>query len=184
LIDALKHGRFRINQATYYNDLSDDPARQDDELKREFVREPSSLTIKTAAGQTLTPIGPVKFISKRASDYHVLCLSMEYTKAVADEFKDVDACLVIKDPGEFAQRMHAAIEKTKPDVSGLEAPVSYGTKSAFGICFSKKVGYAVQSEFRFAWTAKDERAAAKPLEPFFVEIGSIEDIAELRDLPT
>ena len=183
LTQALEGGKFRINPATFYNDLTDDPARQDDELRRTFLRDPGSLTIKTSDGKVLTPKGPVKFVSTRAADYYVLCLSMEYSVDVANEFKGTDACLVIRDPVEFAERLHAGIEKVLPDYTGFEAPVSYGAKSIRGVCFTKVAGYAVQSEFRFAWSTMKADAAPAKLEPFFVEIGSITDIAELVDLP-
>jgi hypothetical protein len=183
LAQALEIGRFRINPATFYNDITDDPARQDDEMCRTFVRDPDSLVIKTSSGTLLTPKGPVKFVSKRAEDYYVLCFSIEYSAAVANEFKGTDTCLVIRDPIEFTERLHAGIVNRLPDYKGFEAAVSYGTKSALGVCFTKVAGYSVQSEFRFAWTSTKNPAAPVKLDPFFVEIGSIKDIAELVDLP-
>ncbi len=183
LIAALEHGRFRIGNAAYYNDLVDDPARQDDELRRIFERDPNSLLITTQDGVVLQPRGNVRFVSSRASDYYVFCLSMDYTRSVAEQFDGSDACLRINNPAEFADRLHAGIQRLLPDFTGIDAPVSYGARSALGVCFTKSNDYAVQSEFRFAWTRTNETAVPLALNPVFIEIGSIGDIAELVDLP-
>lgn len=184
LEEALKLGKFRLAPATSYKDLSGDPARQDNELCRIFERDPKSLIITTQEGVVLKPIGMVKFESRRADDYYVLCLSMEYSPAISAEFSGCEACLIINDPSEFTERLHTGVEKAVPGFTGFEAPVSYGTKSTFGVCFTKNNNYAKQSEFRFAWINTDLGAQSQELEPRFVEIGSIEDIAELVDLPT
>jgi hypothetical protein len=183
LTEALKLGRFRIAPAKSYGDLSDDPARQDDELRRTFKKSAESLVITTTDGAILKPKGEVKFVSKRAADYYVLCLSMEQSRTVAEQFTGCETCLVIKDPVQFTNRLHAEIQRILPDYTGFGAPVSYGSKSQFGICFTKSDTFSVQSEFRFAWTKANETGSGSALSAFFVEIGSIEDIAELVDLP-
>jgi hypothetical protein len=183
LLAALRQGRFRIGNAAYYNDLAGDAARQDDELRRAFEREPSSLVIRTQDGTVLQPRGNVRFVSSRASDYYVFCLSMDYTRAVAEQFNGSEACLRINNPEVFAERLHAGVEAQLPHFTGLDAPVSYGTRSVHGVCFTKANGYTVQSEYRFAWTNTDDARNRLTLDPIFIGIGSIEDIAEIVELP-
>lgn len=184
LEESLTRGRFLIKPATAYDDLVDDDGRQDNELRREFPRDPHSLIITTLDGTVLQPKGPVHFVNTRAADYYVLCLSMEYSRTAEAEFTDIDACLLIKDPAAFAERLHAGIETVLENWAGLEAPVSYGEKSVYGVCFTKPVRHEAQGEFRFAWTPTDVNNASPRLKEFFIEIGSIEDIAEIRPLPS
>jgi hypothetical protein len=44
--------------------------------------------------------------------------------------------------------------------------------------FGKRIQYLYQNEYRFVWTAP----AGATLEPFFVELGTLEGIAEVIEL--
>ncbi len=177
---ALKLGGFRLANAASYGDRDHDIARQDDELCRVSEHESSSFIVTTPAGLVLQPSGPVKFVSKLASDYYILCLSMGFSRAIADQFGS-EACLKIRDPDKFAERLHGAAAKSILGCEGTDAQVSYDTKTKSGVCFTKPIRFATQMEYRFAWFAKT--APVKKLDEIFVEIGSIEDIAEIVNLP-
>jgi len=60
---------------------------------------------------------------------------------------------------------------------GIDAAISYGAPSPLGKIFSKAKNLAGQNEWRFAWRPMQSWASVNPV---VIQIGNIEDIAELH----
>ena len=72
---------------------------------------------------------------------------------------------------------HRAVQKALPNWAGIDAAISYGEPSPLGKIFSKEKNQAAENEWRFAWRPMQARASAHPV---VIQIGNIEDIAELH----
>jgi hypothetical protein len=107
-----------------------------------------------------------------------LSLAREWNERLFDLFAGADSCLVIHDTEEFGERIHRAAKRILPSWAGIDAAVSYGSHSPLGAVFSKARCDAAQKEWMFAWRPTQ---FALSLNPVFIQIGNIEDIAELRD---
>jgi hypothetical protein len=95
-----------------------------------------------------------------------------------DAFSESDSCLVIHDAEEFGERLHRAAEKVLPTWTGIDAAISYGLPSPLGKVFSKAGHHATEREWLFAWRPTQPTAG---LSPIVIQIGNMEDIAELRE---
>jgi hypothetical protein len=94
---------------------------------------------------------------------------------------EYSAMLVVHDHRRFAQRLLSAVKETLGDgYLYLWCPVYYVDPYNFdhtrlSTHFSKHFSYAYQHEYRFLMVPKKNRTG--PLPPFFVNIGSLEDVA-------
>lgn len=177
-------GEFRIANARSYADPSLRDALQDDEISKSWEMLPTEITIEavnkaTGAKRRLTPIGTVKSTSAVVSDYHVLCFAMACDIRLFHDF-DADACLVIREPRRFMERLEPLAGRTLSAQIGQFGPVDYydplnSVKGRLGP-FDKHFRFAYQKEFRFAWLPRQH---AETLSPVFLSIGSLEDCAEL-----
>jgi hypothetical protein len=81
-----------------------------------------------------------------------LCFSYDYDEGLYNEFKDSDACLVIHNVKEFANRLTAAFAEEMLSHLAFDGRVAYGNQqSPFGVLFSKPKSYIYQREYRFLW---------------------------------
>lgn len=112
-----------------------------------------------------------------AASYLTLSLARDWNDDLFDEFPGTDCCLVIHNAEEFGERIHRAAEKALPNWAGIDAAISYGKPSPLGSAFSKNKDYAIEKEWLFAWRPVQPTAS---LHPVVIQIGSIEQIAELR----
>jgi len=93
-------------------------------------------------------------------------------------FRDADACLVIRDRTEFSKRLYAATDRVLSNYGGVDASVGYGIlRHEYGAPFMKPDRYSFQFEWRYVWLPIHPVSS---LEPFFVTIGNIEDIAHIQ----
>ena len=171
--DFIHAGRVRISPASHYNDATAINALRDNELRLEWYD---------------------KQLARRAlevKDYFCLCLSSEYDYRLFVDFQS-DSCVAINDPAEFSKRLRHAIfkhNKAYPEYSIVqltECPIIYvdpfalvPPENANEVHFCKHFRFAYQTEFRFVLTP----AVDRQLQPFFLNLGTIADIAEMVMAP-
>lgn len=109
--------------------------------------------------------------------YLVLSLTKTWDGTLFDAMPSIDSYLVVHDAEEFGERVHRAAQKVLPNWAGIDAAISYGTPSPLGKIFSKAKNLAGQNEWRFAWRPMQSWASVNPV---VIQIGNIEDIAELH----
>jgi hypothetical protein len=178
LHEAITRGRIRIAPAAIYQDPSLNSAIQDDELSVTTVRSSRS-------PHTNTTINPSEIVStwRHNENFFVLCLSHSYDMRLLDDFEG-DALLVVHDPRRFSNRLFSAVKKSKPGLSCSIAPVRYYDPyfvdpTQGWIPTMKHFRFYYQNEIRFIWTGADP---GNFLQPFFVELGALRDIAKLYTL--
>jgi hypothetical protein len=171
--DFIKYGKTHVSPASNYkNDKNN--AIKDDELRLHWY------------DKYLVPQG------LEVQDYYVLCLSSEYDYRLFCDFPSSDSCVAINDPVAFSTRLLKAIVRhnTEHPDSRIKAmyqcpviyvdPFSLATPETVSeVQFCKHFRFAYQTEFRYVFTAENKRL----LEPFFLELGSLEDIAEIVAAP-
>ena len=107
-----------------------------------------------------------------------LSFSTAWDTQLFDVFAPADRCLVIHNSEEFGERLHRAVQRALPNWAGIDGEVAYGVRSPLGAAFSKSLGQSQEKEWQFAWRSMSTGAS---LNPVTVNIGSIEQFAELRD---
>lgn len=167
-LDFIRNGITHFSPVSSYKDAKSNAVR-DDELRLHWY------------DKNLTPQ------MVEVQDYYALCLSSEYDYRLFCDFKK-DSCVAIKDPAAFSVRLQNAIARHNNEhpysrIRAIyECPVIYvdpfslalpGTAAEVHFC--KHFRFAYQTEFRYVLTAVDE----PQLQPFFLELGSLEDIAEI-----
>lgn len=111
--------------------------------------------------------------------YLTLSLSSVWDPGLFDDAA-TDCCLVINNTEAFGERVHRATARVLPDWAGIDAAISYGTPSPLGNIFTKDREFASQQEWLFAWRPTQPGASVHPV---VISIGSIENIAALREIP-
>ncbi|MFL9905301.1 hypothetical protein [Paraburkholderia sp. RL17-337-BIB-A] len=178
---SLNFGEFRLRPASDYKEHENDLARHDDELVRISKSPASAVTITVkATGNHIRPIGDITYRSAVGTNYLTVCFSDRWDEQLFDEFPNTDACLVIHNVEEFSDRFHNAVKLKLPHWAGMDAPVVYGGKSEYGPVFSKPPQFVTQHEWRFAWRPG---IRIEHVEPVIIGIGSIANIAEIREDP-
>jgi hypothetical protein len=124
----------------------------------------------------LSPPAPDQAL-QAAGSYLVLSLTQTWDGTLFDDLPHVDSYLVVHNAEEFGERVHRAVQKALPNWAGIDAAISYGAPSPLGKIFSKAKNQAAENEWRFAWRPMQARASANPV---VIQIGNIEDIAELH----
>jgi len=154
-------------------------ARYDIETKKSRYTLGKHTKILTEDGKALPIIGDVTH-TRSLPDYYLYCVSADYDRALLHEFGG--ACVIIKDPQEFSRRLQAWGRKQLVGWEFYDLPVEYYDPyepikdQRIDTGFSKRIEFAYQREFRFIFFNPDGTAATA-LSP--IEIGSIEDIAEI-----
>ncbi|MDB5841367.1 MAG: hypothetical protein JWQ23_3319 [Herminiimonas sp.] len=110
--------------------------------------------------------------------YLTLSLAREWDPSLFGEFGGADCCLVIHNTEEFGERVHRAVQRVLPTWAGIDAAISYGIPSPLGKAFSRTSDHAKEKEWLFAWRPTQPTIT---LNPIVIQIGSMEDIAELRE---
>jgi hypothetical protein len=182
----LRKGRLRICPATYYNDSSHNAAVRDDEIHRTFfiptylerLRGEHHLDFQ---GHRIAFGDDDIVLPVVAPDYFLLSLCDSVYYRMPTDF-DADAALIIKDPNRFAQRVISSFLARFADWKPLYGPVTYYdpyrdyTKIRVHE-MSKPFGYAYQREVRIVMQAK--RRPRETLQPEFLDVGPMDDYAEL-----
>lgn len=126
-----ENGIFRIFPALKYLKIEDDEARQDNEFIATTVSDGKNFTAlftdkKDGSIKKIKPIGNVSNNYIMTVDFYMLCLSYAYDENLYKVFKNSDSCLIINEPTEFSERMHAAFDRQYQGYVGVNARVSYG----------------------------------------------------------
>ena len=182
----LSTGEMRVCPASYYSNASHNIAIQDDERSRVFCIPTWQ---ERLSGKTYTEIQghrieykdddivlPVVF-----NDYYLYSLCNHIYYRMPTDF-GADAALVIRDPDRFTQRVISTFLAAHPDWEPLEGPVTYFDPYLDYTKFqvpemAKPFGYSYQREIRIAFKSRSKPAAK--LDPIFLNIGPMDDYAEL-----
>lgn len=180
--DMYRCGRFRVSPASMYSDPSLNSAIRDDELvfKGSFFPGLKGLV---KAGKSPSPYGRIDYSVKARTNYYVACFASNYTYREFEDF-GADACLVIKSPRRFIDRIMRAGNSVLEGYEGFAGAVRYldplvCDPSKIDVNFSKHFKYSYQNEYRVVWAPKDPIAELKAIN---IEIGSMEDIAEIVNI--
>ena len=185
---AFERGVLLINPASSYDDPSLKPAQADKELQHATVtpNEVLKLTIYVLNSQGNDVEAPVQkkelFRYMMVPDFYVWCCGLGYDARLFREF-GYDAVLVVRDKNKFRDRLAAAVLDKVPSAALTDGPLHYYDPYTTPLeqltpIFSKDIRYLYQNEYRFAWKVPD----GKPLEPFLVELGPLDNIAEFLEL--
>jgi hypothetical protein len=151
-------------------------ARRDDERNRVSVQKKGTFVMTLEhTGEVIETLGDITHTSSIDRDYYILCFSSRWDPRHFKDFDGSDACLIIHDPADVLERIHAALEKQFPEWVSLDAPVSYGVNSNLGVVFTKPNEHAFQAEHRLALIPSEPQTLA----PLLITIGSIESVAEI-----
>jgi len=175
-----RQGEIRIAPASYYSDPSLNKAIQDDELSFTVRSRSDSFVIKNDAGNNIPTFGEVKFELKSLTNYYVHCFASNYTYREFDDF-EADTCIVVSEPRKLFQKMMKAVRVLKPDFRGFASPVTYldpltCNPDSVNIFFAKHFKYSYQNEVRTIWLPNEP---VEQIEPFFIEIGSMNKYAQI-----
>jgi hypothetical protein len=188
LFGMLDKGLVRIAPASSYAEFEKNDAISDTELKFtcQFYNSPLELISQHAAVPPTLAAG--KFIHGTAlleltmrEDYYLFCLSASYDPRLFDDFES-DACMIIDSPIEFRDRlMRCVADKTQCKGWNFSAvtyvdPFSIPDPSLHPF-LRKHHRYAYQDEVRAVWQM--QKGCGHNLDPIFVELGSLRDIARV-----
>jgi len=180
-----KEGRLLVSPAGSYADPSLNSAIKDDELSFCFTPNPSHFKLEVFDGKTGKSKGPltpenlkIKYESK--SNYYVYCMSTVLAPRLFLDF-EADACLIIKEPKLFVEKVIMAFEKLNPGWVGAFEVVKYldplnPPNKGIDLFSCKHFRYSYQKEVRLIWFPP---APADVLDHQFLELGSLEDCSEL-----
>jgi hypothetical protein len=182
----LREGRLRISPASYYNDASHNSAVKDDEIHRTFFISTFRERLKgihhlMIQGHRFEYGDDDIVLPVEAPDYFLVSLCDSIYYRMPTDF-GADAALIIRDPSRFAQRVISSFMARYSDWRPHYGPVTYFdpyrdyTKVRVHQ-MSKHFGYAYQREVRIVMEAC--RKPRQALQPEFLDIGSMEDYAEL-----
>lgn len=189
IVSSLKEGRIRVAAASAYNDTSLNAAQMDEELRHHVRTSNHHIEMKIYGKYALDgpeveiiPEWGELFLYQRVPDFYVWCCGLGYDARLFKEF-EADAALIVTDQNAFADRFSSAVEKQKPKARFEHRRMGYydpytTQRNQLLPAFSKNIKYLYQNEYRFVWWIPESDV----LEPFFVELGSIEDIATIVEL--
>jgi hypothetical protein len=187
IADAL-NGALRIAPASSFDDPSLNPAQIDKELEHTTITPNEHLMFKLygrdAEGNEVELRVQKKefFRYMMVPDFYVWCCGLGYDARLFHEFQ-AEAVLVIRCKDAFRARLSAAVARVLPEGSMTDGPLRYYDpytirREQLVPIFSKHFRYLYQNEYRFAWTVPK----GEPLNPIFVELGPLHDIAEFLEL--
>jgi hypothetical protein len=178
-------GAIRIAAASSYADPSLNRAIKDDELSLSVFTLNSEFSAREVDKQTgkpgrlIHPIGDVT-ITNSVLDFYAYCMCDKFDYRLLDDF-EAPAMVVVHDHQTFARRFLRVIkEQFGDDYTYMWVPVYYVDpynydRTRLSTRFSKHFRYAYQHEQRFLMVPRDNRT--EPLPPFFIHLGSLEDIS-------
>jgi hypothetical protein len=183
----VEHGQIRIAPASGYQDPSLNAAVHDDELSFESIAPPGfKVMVSTNPDGPFVPVGGTRELRMKSTsptDYFVYCMSFSARPRLFGDF-EADTCVVITDPKGFIERVVAAVGPVLPGYAHARGKVKYADPhfdhGRMVIAMTKHFRFAYQREFRMIWVPPVARA---DLEPFFITVGSLRDIATLITLP-
>lgn len=183
--DMLKYGRFRISPASEYSKGSHIKAIRDYETRRsyylpalnELIAKGDDFELIGVKGKIVNGFIPVDFV---VDDYFLFSTCREIDRRMPTDFNS-DAALIVKDRSQFLKRVKKAMLAYLPSWLFMAGEVYYydpynDIPKADDQEFRKHIAYSYQKEHRCVLRRHSINYAK--LEPFFIEIGSLDDIAE------
>lgn len=182
-------GILRITPAgAYHGDPSLNVAQADQELQHYTVTPNETLLFKINAVDAdgneveVTPKTSQLFRYMDVPDFYVWYCAYMYDARLFRDF-EADAVLLVRDLDDFKKRLLVAVEAEKPGMDAADGQLRYydsytAQRGQLAPIFSKDHKYLYQNEYRFAW--KVPRGVT--LNPFFVELGPLHDVAEFYEL--
>lgn len=174
-------GSIRIAPANDYGKIKDDAARYDIETCKTFFLPQDRVTVTDSGGKKIKLTSDVK-VDHSGGDYHLLSTSTEWSSTMFLDFKGSTHCVVIHDIDEFATRLENSAQNTYDDWHFYHNPVFYFDphEAYLGMPIDtaahKSFKFAYQQEYRFLWGGVENPEMNQPK---FINIGNIDDIAEL-----
>jgi hypothetical protein len=177
---ALTEGKIRVAPASFYDDASLNTAVRDDELTAEIWCDPRVPFTVAPPGSVVYPVTGVPVRLRLSSNYYVYCLADRLSTRLLFDF-EADACLLIREPDTFLKRVRHAMEDQLPGWHFISTEVEYFDPlqvqpAEVDVLTAKHFRYAYQEEVRLAWVPP---TPIHRLDPVFLTLGSLEDIAEI-----
>jgi hypothetical protein len=185
-MEALYHrGSLRIQSANFFKAPGHNIAVRDDELTvpMSFALSREEI-VRLVRNPQDVPAGPLEHrIDVHFSfptDYWLYCLTTSLEPRLIVDF-DAHACVIIREQNEFRNRLLRSAAAKLPEAALREGAAIYvdpllpNSADVF-VPLAKHFAYAYQQEYRFVWLP---RSPAQNLEPVDIEIGPLNDIAEL-----
>lgn len=175
-------GRIRFSPAESYEDLENNEARRDEELRKHSYKPRMYTRITTEDGKEVPILSDVRH-TVGGPDYHLLCLSCVWDDQLFEAF-EADSCVVINNPEEFARRVEAAGISVFPNWYFHHSPVQYfdpfdvKPKEFFDSANSKDFLFAYQNEYRLLWANLEGQPVSGHQ---FVTIEDASDIMDVYD---
>lgn len=186
--DMQRFGRFRISPASEYAKGSYIKAIKDLETSRPYklkglVDVLKGREIIEFQGHKIPIKNGIVDLSFDVDDYFLFSTCKEIDRRMPTDF-EADAALVIKNKAEFLSRLKSAMRVQYPDWEFLEDEVYYydpynDIPNKPNQEFWKHFAYAYQKEHRCVLRRRFSPAPHLDLQPFFVELGSLQDISEV-----
>jgi hypothetical protein len=191
LMNTLERGQLRFAPAKGYKAIENDAARADDEMTKGYRRSASRVSITTLDGRPIKALKDVSFDTSRMTPdlvdlpYWLLCCGTDLDPRLFAEFPGGhgdDAALAIFDPEEFRRRAGQAIAAALPHAVASVSVVDYydiyhPPAHRISPVKMKTIHFAYQRELRFVLDPGLGPAIAE--KDYFIDIGSIEDIAAI-----
>jgi len=181
-------GSIRLAPASSYADSSLNAAQFDEELRHFSVTPDEQLLFKMYGSDTLggpereLPVTPLElFRYMEVQNFYVICCATSFDCRMFYDF-EADAAIIIFDNDTFISRINSAVLDQVPS-KFKHGKINYYDpylvkRPQLVPGFSKHFRYAYQDEYRLIW----EVSPQIPLQPFFINIGSMHDIADLVEL--
>ena len=185
--DIYRYGRIRIAPASSYSDPSLNWAISDDELKLDQIVRASEIVMTLLDRETekprrvISPIGEITKTTRLATDYYVYCMTLGLDYRLFDDF-EAEACVVIRDAKTFKVRLLQAVDLELANWIDWDRSVTYvdpylHNSDCINLFFSKHFRFWYQKEYRFCWIPPLNKHP--DFAPFFVELGSIQQISDI-----
>jgi hypothetical protein len=180
----VQQGKIRISPASKYKDGPVLDPKTDDELNKHRWELGDHIKITTQDGKYMPIIGDLQRTATTPNNYYTLCLSCDFEPVIFNQFS-YDACVVVKKPKEFAERLEHEAKIVIPEWYFFHGPIQYfdpheSTRNQFfNATMCKEFSYAYQMEYRFLWDSLNTGSANDHIE---VNLGPLNDICELYKL--
>lgn len=186
--EMLRFGRFRIAPASEYAKASHLKAMKDLETVRDFkltaikeaLQGAKRFVVENVEIKIQDGVVPVRFL---LGDYYLFSTCREIDRRMPTDF-EADAALIIKDRNLFLSALKATLLERFPAWDFQEREVFYfdpynDIPKKFDLQFWKPFSFAYQKEHRCIVRPRVPSANASKLKPFFVELGSLDAVAEM-----
>ncbi|TPL79869.1 hypothetical protein FJ950_27020 [Mesorhizobium sp. B2-3-14] len=183
--DLLNLGKLRLQPASFFSRPELNQAVRDDELTLPLS---FSLTKEQLKALVANPQDVPESVAEHrldiefssSADFWMYCVTQSVEPRLVVDF-EAEACVLIRNRHEFRERLIEGARDATGDAATRAGAAIYvdpllpNTSKIF-VPLSKPFGYTYQDEYRFCWLPQPARPRLDPLD---INIGPIDDIAEL-----